>query len=123
MFKMLFNKYNVLIYLTAPVIILFFFRIIDNYKRRRISFKSMAILLLFWLILTTGLIFNKYLFDFIRSSKLSDSTPLSLYDVVQISLIIFLIYIAFRHSFKIEELKNKITKLNQEIALREKRDR
>jgi hypothetical protein len=120
---MLFNKYNVLIYLTAPVLILFFFRIIDNYKRRRISFKSTAILLLFWLILTTGLIFNKYLFDFIRSSKLSDSTPLSLYDVVQISLIIFLIYIAFRHSFKIEELKNKITKLNQEIALREKRDR
>jgi len=120
---MLFNKYNVLIYLTAPVLILFLFRIIDNYKRRKIGSKSMIILLASWIVLTTGLIFNKYLFDVIRSSKLSDSTPLSLYDVIQISFIVFLIYITFRHTFKIEELKGKVTKLNQEIALKDKQKR
>lgn len=114
---MLFNKYNLLILFSSPILILFALRIYDNYKRRRISIRAASLLGIFCGILITGIFFNKYFFDQILKSKLSDSTPLSLYDMIQIVAIIFLIYVVFRQTFKIEELKNKITKINEEIAL------
>ena len=116
---MLFSKYNILIYFCVPILVLFLLRIYDNYKRKKISKRGMSILLGFWAFAFVGIIFNKYIFNFLEKSRLIDSTPLSLYDVVQITAIIFLIYIVFRQSFKIEDLKSKITKLNQEIALKE----
>ena len=117
---MFFTKYNLLIILSSPILMLFILRIYDNYKRKRISLRAGILLGLCWLILLIGVLFNKYVFEIILRSKLSDSTPLSLYDMIQIVAIIFLIYVAFRQSFKIEDLREKITKINEEIALYKK---
>lgn len=117
---MFFTKYNLLIILSSPILMLFILRIYDNYKRKRISLRASILLGLFWMILLIGVLFNKYIFEIILRSKLSDSTPLSLYDMIQIVAIIFLIYVAFRQSFKIEDLREKITKINEEIALYKK---
>jgi len=117
---MFFTKYNLLIILSSPILMLFILRIYDNYKRKRISLRASILLGLFWMILLTGVLFNKLIFEIILRSKLSDSTPLSLYDMIQIVAIIFLIYVAFRQSFKIEDLREKITKINEEIALYKK---
>jgi len=117
---MFFTKYNLLIILSSPILMLFILRIYDNYKRKRISLRASILLGLFWMILLTGVLFNKLIFELILRSKLSDSTPLSLYDMIQIVAIIFLIYVAFRQSFKIEDLREKITKINEEIALYKK---
>lgn len=114
---MIITKYNILILLCTPILLLFILRIYDNYKRKKISRRGLIVLLLFWAIMTIGILFNKQLFEYLENSKLIESTPLSLYDTVQITAIIFLVYISFRQSFKIEDLRNKITKLNQEIAL------
>lgn len=115
---MLFTKYNILILLTLPILILFLIRIYDNYKRKKISVRGLIILGGFWLLLTLGILFNQQIFNYFDTTKLTQSTPLSLYDVLQITAIILLIYLAFRQTFKIEELQNKLSKLNQEIALR-----
>ncbi len=114
---MIFTKYNILIIFCTPILALFLLRIYDNYKRNKISKRGVIILILFWSLLTIGILFNQQIFHYLDSSNLIESTPLSLYDTVQITAIIFLIYIAFRQTFKIDDLKNKITMLNQEIAL------
>ena len=116
---MIITKYNILILLCTPILLLFILRIYDNYKRKKISRRGLIVLLLFWAIMTIGILFNKQFFEYLENSKLIESTPLSLYDTVQITAIIFLVYISFRQSFKIEDLRNKITKLNQEIALKD----
>jgi len=113
----IFTKYNILIVLCLPILILFLIRIYDNYKRKKLSKRGVIILSLFWLVLLIGILFNRQLFNLLENNKLIDSTPLSLYDTVQITAIIFLIYAVFRQSFKIEELREKIAKLNQELAL------
>lgn len=114
---MVFTKYNILIALCLPILILFLIRIYDSFKRKKLSKRGAIILFLFWSFLTLGIIFNKQFFVYLENSRLIESTPLSLYDTVQITAIIFLIYIIFRQSFKLEELRDKITKLNQELAL------
>jgi hypothetical protein len=117
------TKYNILIILCLPILLLFLIRIYDNYKRGKISTRGLFILLLFWLILTLGILFNQQIFDYLENSNLISSTPLSLYDVIQITSIIFLIYLVFRLTFRNEELQNKLSKLNQEIALKNVKDR
>jgi len=112
------TKYNILIFLCLPILILFLIRIYDNYKRKKISVRGLIILLFFWAILTLGIIFNQQIFNYLDESNLIASTPLSLYDTLQITAIILLIYLVFRQTFRIEELQNKLSKLNQEIAIR-----
>lgn len=112
------TKYNILIILCLPILLLFLIRIYDNYKRKKISTRGLVILSIFWLALTLGILFNQQIFNYLEKSNLISSTPLSLYDVIQITAIILLIYLVFRQTFKIEELQNKLSKLNQEIALR-----
>ena len=112
------TKYNILIILCLPILLLFIVRIYDNYKRSKVSTRGMIILLIFWSILTLGILFNQQIFNYLDQSKLIQSTPLSLYDVLQITAIIFLIYVVFRQAFRIEDLQNKLSKLNQEIAIR-----
>jgi hypothetical protein len=113
------TKYNILIILCLPILLLFLIRIYDNYKRKKISTRGLIILLLFWLILTLGILFNHQIFDYLENSNLISSTPLSLYDVIQIAAIILLLYLVFRQTYKVEDLQNKISKLNQEIALKD----
>ncbi len=112
------TKYNILIILCLPILLLFLLRIYDNYKRKKISTRGLIILLIFWSILTLGILFNQQIFNYLEQSNLISSTPLSLYDTLQITAIIFLIYVVFRQSYKIEDLQNKLSRLNQEIALR-----
>lgn len=113
------TKYNILIILCLPILLLFLLRIYDNYKRKKISVRGLIILLIFWSILTLGILVNQQIFNYLEQSNLISSTPLSLYDTLQITAIIFLIYVVFRQSYKIEDLQNKLSRLNQEIALRE----
>jgi hypothetical protein len=122
-FKMIFTKYNILIILCLPILILFLIRIYDGYKRNKISFRGLIILLLFLIILSFGILFNKQFFNYFETTRLTDSTPLSLYDVIQIVAIIALIYQAFRQTYKIENLQNKLSRLNQEIALKYARNK
>lgn len=112
------TKYNILIILCLPILLLFLVRIYDNFKRSKISTRGLVILLIFWSILTLGILFNQQIFNYLDQSNLIQSTPLSLYDVLQITAIIFLIYLVFRQAYKIEDLQNKLSKLNEEIALR-----
>jgi hypothetical protein len=120
---MIFTKYNILIILCLPILILFLIRIYDGYKRNKISFRGLIILLLFLIILSFGILFNKQFFNYFETTRLTDSTPLSLYDVIQIVAIIALIYQAFRQTYKIENLQNKLSRLNQEIALKYARNK
>lgn len=102
---------------------LFLIRVYDNYKRKKLSRRGAIIISIFWAFLFLGVVFNQQLFKYLENSRLTESTPLSLYDTVQITAIIFLIYLVFRQGFKIADLKTKITKLNQTIALQSTRKR
>ena len=113
------TKYNILIILCLPILLLFLLRIYDNYKRKKISTRGLVILLIFWSTLTLGILFNQQIFDYLEESNLISSTPLSLYDTIQITAIILLIYLVFRQTFRIEDLQNKLSRLNQEITLRD----
>jgi hypothetical protein len=88
-----------------------------GYKTKKLSRKKLAAQTLLWLVILLGLILAKPLYEFLFSNKLTDTEPLSLFDVIQITAIIFLMYSAYRARLKVENLNRKLQDLHQELSI------
>lgn len=71
-----------------------------------------------WLIILGGLASAKLIYEFLFSNKLTDTEPLSLFDVIQITGIIFVLFMANRSRIKVESLERRVQDLHQELSIR-----
>lgn len=71
-----------------------------NYKLGKSSKRSSVLRTFFWAIILLGLAFAQTSIRFSFSHKLTESEPLSLFDVVQITAIIIVFYVANRSRAK-----------------------
>lgn len=74
--------------------------------------------LAFWLIILASLIFVKPIYEYLFSNNLTETEPLSLFDVVQITGIIFTLFIANRAYGKVDLLERKVQDLHQELSIK-----
>lgn len=91
---------------------------ITQYKLRRSTRQKMIARILLWLIVAVGLALAQPLYDWLFSHKLTASEPLSLFDVVQITAIVIVFYIANRTRAKVEVLEKRVQDLHQELSIR-----
>ena len=57
------------------------------------------------------------MYDFLSTSNLTQTEPLSLFDVIQITAVITVLFIANRSRIKIESLERRVNDLHQEISI------
>lgn len=84
-------------------------------KSTRRRFIAQTIL---WLIILSGLLVAQPLYDWLYNNELTQTEPLSLFDVIQITAIVITFYIANRTYTKLEEVELKLNHLHQELAIR-----
>ncbi len=89
-----------------------------NYKLNKSTKRSFIIRLLFWLVVLAGLILAEPIYNYLFSNKLTDTEPLSLFDVIQITAIVVLLYFVNRSRSKIDELERRVQDLHQEVSIR-----
>jgi hypothetical protein len=112
-------KYLLIIILNTPFVLFGILRSIRNYQKGLITRLRMFISMFFWLLIFVGLIFAQPLYDFLQQSGLTDSTPLSLFDVVQTTGIIVALFFVLRLYTKNDLLEYKIHQLNRELSIQE----
>lgn len=112
------SRYTLLFLLNAPFIILAMLGAVTQYKLRRQSKFKLWSQLLFWLCIATGLIMAEPIYDWLFSNNLTQTEPLSLFDVIQITAIVIVFYIANRAYAKVELLESKLQSLNRELSIR-----
>lgn len=71
-----------------------------------------------WLIVVAGLALAQPLYEWLFSNKLTQTEPLSLFDVVQITGIVLVLYIANRTRARVETLEKRLQDLHQELSVR-----
>ncbi|OGL30401.1 hypothetical protein A3F37_00810 [Candidatus Saccharibacteria bacterium RIFCSPHIGHO2_12_FULL_41_12] len=91
---------------------------LGNSSKRRLKFQ-----MLMWTIILVGLAAAKPLYEWLFSNNLTQSEPLSLFDVVQITGIVTVFYIANRTRTKLETLERQTHDLHQELSIRLFKDR
>lgn len=112
------SRYALLVLLNLPFIILAMLGAVTQYKLRRQSRFKLWSQLLFWLCVTAGLIMAEPIYEWLFSNNLTQTEPLSLFDVIQITAIVIVFYIANRAYAKVELLENRLQSLNRELSIR-----
>lgn len=112
------SRYTLLFLLNLPFIILAVLSAITQYKLGRQSRFKLWLQLLFWLCIATGLIMAEPIYVWLFSNNLTQTEPLSLFDVIQITAIVVVFYVASRAYSKVELLENRLQSLNRELSIR-----
>lgn len=111
------SRYLLLFLLNAPLVLAGLFNTIVAYKMSRISRAKFAFQVVFWLVILAGLAGAYPIYQFLFSNKLTDTEPLSLFDVIQITGIIAIFFVVFRLRSKVEVLEKRTQDLHRELSI------
>ncbi len=111
------SRYVILVLLNIPSIVGGYLNAVVSYKTKTINSKQLYYRILLWTTIITGLIFAKTIYDFLFSNDLTRTEPLSLFDVIQITGIVFTLLLASRAYAKVAVLQKNIHQLNQNISI------
>lgn len=111
------SRYLILVLLNLPLIIGAIFAAFIDFKMKKIPFSKFLIRFLVWIFILSGLVSSQYLYNYLFNKNLTRTEPLSLFDVIQISGIIWVLFIANRSRIKVERLERKVVDLHQQLSI------
>lgn len=112
------SRYLILVLLNLPLIVAAIISSFVSYKLENISKRRLIFNVIFWLSLLLCLILAEAIYAFLYSEGLTQTEPLSLFDVIQITAIVLLLYVANRTRSKLEAVERKFQDLHQEISIK-----
>jgi hypothetical protein len=71
-----------------------------------------------WVIIFCGILFAEPIYNYLFSNNLTQTEPLSLFDVVQITGIVLVFFIANRALTRVDYLEGRVQSLHQELSIR-----
>jgi hypothetical protein len=110
-------KYLLVIILNMPFVLLGFIRAVESYKHGRISRSRLVTWTVFWLIVAAGLFLALPGYEYLQAHNLTDSTPLSIFDVIAITGVNFALTLVFRLYSKNDRLEQRLNQLNRECSM------
>lgn len=112
------SRYVLLLIINLPFLILAVTGIITRYKMKRITKRRASIQLALWLIIFIGLALAEPVYRWLFANNFTQTDSLSLFDVVQITAILFLLYIVNGLSVRLEQTETRLNDLHQELSIR-----
>ena len=110
-------RYIVLLLLCAPLIFLALLNLVTVYKLGRISKQKFVGQILFWSVLLVCLVGSFPLYNHLNGRPIFDSHELSLFDIIQTAVIIFMLYAFNNLRRKLEETERRLRDLHQETSI------
>lgn len=111
-------RYIVLVLLNLPVILLGLTNIVTQYKLGKIPKKRFRRQLILWVVLLVVLIGSFPVYNYLMGRPPLDSTDLSVFDIVQTTAIVILIYITNTQRQKVEQNERVLRDLHQELSIK-----
>ena len=112
------SRYWILLILNLPFIILAIVSAITRYKMKHSTRRKMIIQIILWSIILFGLAFAQTFYDWLITSGYTNTESLSLFDVIQITSIVVLLYIVNRLRAKTESLENRLNGIHRELSIK-----
>jgi hypothetical protein len=112
------SRYLLLFLLNAPIVIAAIVSSVVDFKMSKISKKKFTFRFIFWLLVLSTLALAYPIYQFLFDKKLTESEPLSLFDVGQITFIVFLLFSVSRLQARAETLERKFKDLHQELSIK-----
>lgn len=112
------SRYLILVILNAPLIMAGILSATVSYRLNKSSKKRFIFRILLWFGILIGLLLSEPIYNFLFSNQLTTTEPLSLFDVIQITGIIFTLFLANRAYTKAESLERMVHNLHRELTIK-----
>ena len=112
------SRYTLLIILNSPLIIIGVLNTTVAYKMKNIGKRRFLFRLILWIGIFLGLIFAEPIYNYLFTNNLTQTEPLSLFDVIQITAIIAILFIANQANLRASLLEKQVRDLHQELSIR-----
>lgn len=111
-------RYIILVALNLPIIFIAVLNFITKYKLGKISSQRFRAQLLIWLTLLVVLVGSFPVYNMLSGRAPLDSHELSLFDIVQTTVIILLFYIINNQRQRVEQNERRLRDLHQELSIK-----
>ena len=112
------DKYSLLVILNIPFVIFGVINTLLMYREKTIQKLSTITRLIFWGFILIGLIFAQELYSLLLEKGLTDTTPLSLADVILVTGVVLTLSLCISLYSKVELLEKRISDLHEELSIR-----
>jgi hypothetical protein len=112
------NKYLLLIILNVPFIVYGLIKATIYYKEGVYSVLQLVTRVTFWILALVGVLFTQQLYNFLIGHDLTNSSPLSIADVLLATFSFLSLTMIIRLYARMEKAEKKVADLNEELALR-----
>jgi len=113
------SKYVLLVLINLPLLIIGVVSALTHYKTGRISKKRCMVEVAVWTCIGLGLVFVQPLYNTLIRHNLTDSQPMSLFDIVLLTLIIFCLMLIKNSNERLTQLHKKISRMHENMAITE----
>lgn len=114
------NKYIFLTVLNIPLILYGIIDAIVDYKASKSISKHRCIgLIVFWLLIGLAIIMVEPLYNSLIRANLTDSPPLSIFDAVLLTSLVFCILLIVKINVRLSAVNNKLSRVHERVAIME----
>lgn len=111
------DKYTLLLLLNLPFVVFGYLKTTMAYRTHHIRRNTFALRFLFWSLILLGLIFAEEIYDYAFSHNWTDSTPLSLPDVVLATGVMLGLFLSIRAHAKIDSMEKRLSDLHEKLSV------
>ncbi len=113
------SKYLLLVLINLPVVMVGIVRAITRYKTKpsRISRTKCVVEVVFWLSIGVVLSFVQPLYNTLIQHNLTDSAPMSLFDVAVLTLFVFALLLIVETNEEVTALKRTVTRIHEKLVM------
>jgi len=111
-------RYVILVLLNLPIILLALVNILTQYKMKKVSKARFRHQIILWSVILVLLICSFPLYNQLTGNPPLDSKELSLFDIVQTTALVFMLYVINRQRQQIEQNERMMRDLHQEISIK-----
>ena len=112
------SRYLILILLNLPLIISGLLGSLIDYKTGKIGKNKYWFLTALWSLILFGIIIAGPFYHFLYTHNKTTTASLSLFDVIQFTGIIYILFMANRSRIKSDVLERRVQDLHQELSIR-----
>lgn len=111
------SKYELLFILNVPFVIFGLLKALMSYRTDKIDGLTFTLRVFFWTLILFVLIFAQEIYNYLFSHGLTDSTPLSLPDVVLATGLMLVFSLSIRLYSKFDAMDKRISDLHEKLSI------
>lgn len=112
------NRYLLLIILNLPLVVAGLLDALIAYKMRKISLLKWLGTTVIWVVILVGLIGTEPAMAWLHEHHKIHRSTMSLFDVLEITGIIYILFMANRSRIKVDNLGRRLQDLHQELSIK-----